>query len=158
MSYFLEFVGVGIDGVEGAEGIDKGGASVHGHGNAEGFGDFLFGGAGFEGGVSVEGDASVAAGGNGNGNGDELAGFFAEERGSGVGGGEGLIAFEGVWGELGEIGDGFGEFGLIGVPIKEHFFLLREMGAGREYSVFSEGIAHRIAGSRDQKTQRGEEI
>jgi len=98
MCYLLEFAGVGIDGVEGAEGIDKGGAGVHGHGNAEGFGDFLFGGAGFEGGVGVKGDAAVAAGGYGNGNGDELAGFFAEERGFGVGGGEGLIAFEGVWG------------------------------------------------------------
>jgi len=38
---------LGVDGVEGAEGVDESGAGVHGHGHAEGFGDFVFGGAGF---------------------------------------------------------------------------------------------------------------
>jgi len=115
---------VGVDGVEGAEGVDEGGASVHGHGYTEGFGDFLLGGASFESGVGVEGDATIAAGGYGHGEGDELAGFFAEERGFGIGSGKGLVAFEGIGREFGEIGNGFGEFGLIVDPIEEHGFLL----------------------------------
>ena len=113
-------VGMGIDGIQGAERVDQSGACVHGHGNAEGFGDFLFGGAGFEGGIGVEGDAAVATHGDGNGNGNELADFLAEERVFGVGGREGLVALERIRRELGEIGNGFGEFGLIVVPIEEH--------------------------------------
>ena len=109
--------GVGVDGVQGTEGVDEGGAGVHGHGYAEGFGDFLLGGAGFESGVGVEGDAAVAASGDGNGDGDELAGFFAEERGFGVGGGEGLVALEGVGGEFGEFGDVGADLFLVVIPI-----------------------------------------
>jgi len=116
----LGFVGVGIDGVECAEGVDQGGAGVHGHGDAEGFGDFLFGSAGFESSVGVEGDATVAPGSDGNGERDELADFLAKERVFGVGGGEGLVALERVGRELGEFGDGFRELGLIGVPIEEN--------------------------------------
>lgn len=85
---------MGVDGVEGAERVNEGGAGVHGHSYAEGFGDFLFGGTGFEGGVGVEGDAAIAAGGDGDSDRDELADFLAEERCFGVGGGESLVALE----------------------------------------------------------------
>jgi len=123
--------GVGIHGVEGAERVDESGSGVHGHGDTEGFGNFLLGGASFEGGVGVEGDAAIAAGRDRNGEGDELADFFAEERGFGVGGGESLVALEGVGREFSEFGDGFGEFGLISVPIEEHRFLLNfDTGVG----------------------------
>jgi hypothetical protein len=71
----LGFAGVGLDGVEGAERVDEGGTGVHGHGDAEGFGDFLFCSAGFEGAVGMEGDTAVAMRGDGYGNGDELTGF-----------------------------------------------------------------------------------
>ena len=111
---------MGIDGIQGAERVDQSGACVHGHGNSEGLGYFLFGGAGFEGGIGVKGDAAVATGGDGNGNGNELTDFLAEERVLGVGGREGLVALERIGRELGEIGNGFGEFGLIVVPIEEH--------------------------------------
>lgn len=98
------------DGVEGAESVDEGGTGVHGHGDAEGFGDFLFCSAGFEGAVGMEGDTAVATRGDGYHNGDELTGFFRRE-GS-------------FWSwrrtEFGEIRNGFGEFGLISVPIEEH--------------------------------------
>src|SRR5271166_957888 len=112
--------GVGVDGVHGAEGVDQGGAGVHGHGYAEGFGDFFLGGAGFEGGFGVEVDATIAAGGDGYGDGDELTGFFAEEGVGFVGVGEGLVALERVGGEFGKAGDGFGEFGFVGGPIEHH--------------------------------------
>jgi len=68
----------------------------------------------------VEGDAPVAACGDGYGQRDELAGFFAKKRVSGIGGGKGLVALERVGRELGEFGDGFRELGLIGVPIEEN--------------------------------------
>lgn len=86
----------------------------------------------------MEGDATVATGGDGNGEGDELTRFFAEERGFGIGGGEGLVALEGVWGEFGEAGDGFGEFGLIGVPIEKHCVNLL-VGFGRGVEVYNGG-------------------
>lgn len=120
--------GVGVDGIEGAEGVDEGSAGVHGHGDAEGFGDFLLGGTGFEGGVGVEGDPAIAT--QGDSDGDEFANFCAEKRGFGVGGGKSLIALEGIRGELGEFGNGFGEFGLIGVPVEEDGFLLWKCRAG----------------------------
>jgi hypothetical protein len=78
------------DGVEGAESVDEGGTGVHGHGDAEGFGDFLFCSAGFEGAVGMEGDTAVATRGDGYHNGDELTGFFAEKGVFGVGGGQSL--------------------------------------------------------------------
>ena len=115
---------MGVDGIKGAERVDKGGAGVHGHGHTEGFSDFLFGGACFESSVGVESDAAIAARGDGNRDGDKLADFLAEERVLGVGIGKGLVAAERVGRELGEFGDGLREFGLIGVPIEEHVVFL----------------------------------
>lgn len=103
---------MGLHGLEGAEGVDEGGAGVHGHGDAEGFADFLFCGPGFEGGVGMKGDATVTTGGDGYGDGDELADFFAEKRVFGVGGGKGLVTLQRVGRQFGEIGNSFGEFGL----------------------------------------------
>lgn len=119
-----------IDGIECAEGVDESGAGVHGHGDAEGLRDFLFRGARFEGCVGVKGDATIAASGDSHGKGNELTGFFAEERGFGVSGGEDLVAAERVGRELGEVGDGFGKFGLIIVPIEEHGVSSRENRCG----------------------------
>jgi hypothetical protein len=115
---------VGVDGVKGAERVDEGGAGVHGHGDAEGFGDFLLGGAGFKSSVGVDSDAAIAARGDGNSDRDELADFLAEERCFGVGIGKGLVASERVGSEFGEFGDGLHEFSLIGVPIEEHVVFL----------------------------------
>lgn len=115
----LGFAGVGVDGIEGAERVDEGRSSVHRHGYAQGFGDFLLGGACFESGGGMERDATVAASGDGNGEGDQLAGFFAEKRSFGIGSGEGLVAAERVGGEFGEFRDGFAEPGLISIPIEE---------------------------------------
>jgi hypothetical protein len=53
--------GLGGDGVHYAEGIAQGCAGVHGHGHAEGFGNFFFGSSSLEGCVSVKGDATIAA-------------------------------------------------------------------------------------------------
>ena len=77
---------MGVDRVGGAERIHQGRFGIHGHGYAEGFGDFLLCGAGFEGCVSVEGDAAIAAGGYGYGKRDELAHLLPKERILGVGG------------------------------------------------------------------------
>ena len=110
---------MGVDGVESAEGVDERGAGVHGHGDAQGFGNFLFGGAGFESGIGVESDATVATGGDGDGERDELADLLAEERIFGIGGGEGLIALEGIGRKFGEFGNRFGELGLVIIPVEE---------------------------------------
>lgn len=99
---------MGLDGIEGAEGVDERGTGVHGHSNTEGFGDFLFASASFEGGAGVEGNATVAASDHGHGNGDQLAHFFAEQRVFEVRGGESLVALERVGSEFGEIGNGYG--------------------------------------------------
>lgn len=112
--------GVDVDGVHGAKRVDEGGAGVHGHGDAEGFGDLFARGTGFEGGFRVEGDAAITACGDGNGDGDELARFFAEERVGFVGVGEGLVALERIGSEFGEAGDGFDEFGFVRGPIEHH--------------------------------------
>lgn len=116
-----------VDSVHGAEGIDEGGASVHGHGYTEGFGDFFAGGAGFKGGVGVEGDAAVAVRGDGYGDGDELADFFAEVGVGFVGVGENLVALEGVGSQLGELGNDFCELGFVGGPIEHHESLRDEL-------------------------------
>src|SRR5277367_7040543 len=42
----LGVCGLGADSVQRAQGVDEGGAGVHGHGNAKGFGDLFLGGAG----------------------------------------------------------------------------------------------------------------
>src|ERR1700741_1690918 len=132
----LEFMGVRVDGIEGAEGVDEGGPGVHGHGYAEGFGNFLLGGASFEGGVGVEGDAAITTSGYGYGDRNELTIFFTAERGFSVGVRENLIAFEGVGRKLGEFWDGLGEIGFICVPIENHNGCsCEEMGAGREYTT-----------------------
>jgi hypothetical protein len=121
---------VGVDGIEGAQRVYEGRAGVHGHSDAKSFGDFLLGGTGLEGSVGVEGNAAIAARGDSYGHRDELAGFFTEERGFGVGRGEDLIALQGVGREFGELGGGFGEFGLIVVPIEEHGCASWEDGCG----------------------------
>jgi len=112
--------GVGVDGVHGAERVDKGGAGVHGHGDTQGFGDFLAGGAGFQGGVGVDGDATVATCGDGNGEGDELADFFAEVGVGGVGVGESLLAPDRVGRELHEVSELGADLFLIIIPIEHH--------------------------------------
>jgi hypothetical protein len=119
----LGFGGVGVDGIQGAEGVDEGGSGVHGHGYAEGFGDFFFGGTGFEGGVGVEGDAAVATRGDGYGDRDELTDFFAEERVFGIGVRESLVALERIGGEFGEFGNDFGKTCLVRVPIEKQMSL-----------------------------------
>jgi hypothetical protein len=95
--FSLFWGGLGDDGVHYTEGIDEGCAGVHGHGDAEGFGDFFFGGAGFKGRVGVEHDATIAPGGDGNGEGDELA-ELAPER---------------VWYPLRESGDSLANCGMV---------------------------------------------
>jgi hypothetical protein len=122
------FWGVGVDRIHGAERVDQGGAGVHGHGHTESFGDFLFGGASFEGSIGVESDATIAARGDGNGDGDKLADLLAEERVLGTGARQRLVALERVGSELGEFGDGFRKFSLLGVPIEEHVRVPPESG------------------------------
>lgn len=90
------FVRMGVDGIQGTEGIDEGDAGIHGHGYAQGFGYFLFCGASFERGIGMKGDAAVASRGYGYGNGDKLTDFFAEQRVLGIGGGESLVALKRV--------------------------------------------------------------
>jgi len=58
--FLLRLVGMGVDGVQGAKGVNEGGSSVQGHGDTEGLGNFLLSGTGFEGGVGVESDATIA--------------------------------------------------------------------------------------------------
>jgi hypothetical protein len=111
---------MGVYGVEGAERVDEGGASVHSHGYAEGFGDFFAGGAGFEGVVGVDGDAAVAVGGDGDGEGDEFADFGAEFGVFGVGGGEGLVATNGIGSEFHELGELGADLFLVFVPVEHH--------------------------------------
>jgi len=125
---------VRVDGVQRAKGVDERRAGVHGHGDSQSFGNFLLGGAGFEGGVGMKRDAAIAARGDSYGEGDELADFFAEQGVFRVGSGKGLVALERVGRELGEFGNGFGEFGLIGVPVEEQGFLRKRSSAEKEYS------------------------
>ena len=68
----------------------EGGAGVHGHGDAESLGNFLFGAAGFKAGIGVEGAAVVATRSDGPTDGDELH-FFANKGAFEVRSGKGLI-------------------------------------------------------------------
>lgn len=68
----------------------EGSASVHGHGDAERLGNFLFGAAGLEASIAVEGAAVVATRSDGPTDGDELH-FFAKKGALEVRGGKGLI-------------------------------------------------------------------
>ena len=56
----------------------QGSAGVHGHGDAESLGKFLFAAAGLEASIGVEGDAMVATRSDGPTGGDELH-FFAQK-------------------------------------------------------------------------------
>ena len=65
-------------------------ASVHGHGEAERLGNFLFGAAGLEASIGVEGAAVVATRSDGPTDGDELH-LFAKKGAFEVRGGKSLI-------------------------------------------------------------------
>jgi len=92
---------VGVNGVQGAERVDEGGA-------------------GFEGGVGVDSDATVAAGGDGHGQGDELASFFAEVGVFGVGVGEGLVAADRVGCDFHEVSELGADLFQIIILIEHH--------------------------------------
>ena len=114
----------------------EGSASVHGHGDAERLGNFLFGAAGLEASIAVEGAAVVATRSDGPTDGDELH-FFAKKGALEVRGGKGLIVLRESCQEFAELRYGFGEFGLLVLPVQHDAILhgcemrVESIGLGR---------------------------
>jgi hypothetical protein len=106
----------------------QGSAGVHGHGDAESLGKFLFAAAGLEASIGVEGDTALRA---------ETSCTFSPRRERLSSQRKGFGSSEGVRQEFAELGHGFGEFGLPVLPVQHDAILhgcemrVESIGLGR---------------------------